>query len=77
MVHRALLQDLEPQALGEVARERALAGSGRTLEAEREAPVGVRHETLGEGDRFGIRLDEPEVEPRRWALRRPLAPEQP
>ena len=30
----ALLEDLEPEALGEVARERALAGPRRTLEAE-------------------------------------------
>ena len=72
-----LLEDLEPQALGEVARERALAGSGRTLEAEREAPVGVPDETLGKGGRVGIGLDEPEIEPRRRTLRRLLAPEHP
>ena len=76
-VGRALLEDLEPEALGEVARERALAGAGRTLEAEREAPVGVPHEALGEGDRIGIGLDEAEVEPRRRTLRRPFAPEHP
>ena len=61
-VGRALLEDLEPEALGEVARERALAGAGRTLEAEREAsPARVPHrETLGEGGRVGIGLDEAE-----------------
>ena len=64
-VGRALLEDLEPQALGEVACERALAGAGRTLEAEREASAGVPDETLGEGDRVRIGPDEPEIEPRR------------
>ncbi len=73
-VGRALLQDLEPEALRQVARERALAGPGRTLEAEREAPARVPHETLGEGGRVGIGLDEPELEPRRRTLRRPFAP---
>ena len=62
---RALLQDLESQAFGEVVCERALAGPGRTLEAEREASAGVPDETLGEGDRVRIGPDEPEIEPRR------------
>ena len=74
-IGRALLQDLESQALREVACERALAGPGRALEAEREAPVGVPRETLGKGDRVGIGPDEAEIEPRRRTLRRPLAPE--
>ena len=76
-IGRPLLQDLEAKALCEVARERALAGPGRTLEAEREASPGVPDETLGKDSRIGIRLDEPEIEARRRTLRRLLAPEHP
>ena len=76
-VGRALLQDLEPDPLRQVAHERALAGPGRTLKAEREAPARVPHETLGKGDRVGIGPDEPELEPWRRTLRRPFAPEHP
>ena len=53
-IGRALVQDLEPEALGEVARERALAGPGRTLEAEGESPLGVLRKLFGQVD--GVRI---------------------
>ena len=68
-VRGALLHDLDPHPLGEVAHERALPRSGRSLQAERHrsgAPVG---KPVRERNEVGVGMDEPGIETLRHTLR--------
>ena len=72
-----LLYDLQAEALGKVAHERALSRARRPLQAEGEAPLAAAPETVREPHRIGVGPDECGVVPGRRLLRRLLAREDP
>ena len=75
-VRSPFLQDFQPDPLGQVTDERALAGAGRSLKAEGKPPPPALRERIGQFGQIAICPDQDRVERPRLSLRRLIAVQQ-